>query len=50
MGEGKTNPEIADTLTVALGTVKAHTSNIYQKLDVGNRTQAVVRARELGLL
>ncbi len=47
---GRSNPEIAATLVVAAGTVKAHTNSIYRKLDVANRTQAVVRARELGLL
>ena len=47
---GKSNQEIADTLIVALSTVKRHISNIYGKLDVGTRTQAVARARELGLV
>jgi LuxR family maltose regulon positive regulatory protein len=47
---GRTNKEIARQLIVAPGTVKAHTSNIYRKLDVANRTEAVARARQLGLL
>ena len=47
---GLTNQEIAKTLVVALGTAKAHTASIYGKLEVHNRTQAVARARELGLL
>ena len=47
---GKTNPEIARQLVVAPGTVKAHAAHIYTKLDVSNRTQAVARARQLGLL
>jgi LuxR family maltose regulon positive regulatory protein len=47
---GLTNREIAETLVIALGTAKAHTASIYAKLDVHNRTQAVARARELGLL
>jgi LuxR family maltose regulon positive regulatory protein len=47
---GKTNPEIAEQLVVAPGTVKAHASHIYTKLDVTNRTEAVARARQLGLL
>jgi LuxR family maltose regulon positive regulatory protein len=47
---GMTNRQIAETLVVALGTAKAHTANIYSKLEVHNRTQAVARARELGLL
>ena len=47
---GKTNEEIAQQLIIARGTVKAHTSSIYRKLDVANRTEAVARARLLGLL
>ena len=47
---GRSNPEIAGELVVAVGTVKAHTSSIYRKLDVANRTQAVLRARQLGIL
>jgi LuxR family maltose regulon positive regulatory protein len=47
---GKTNQEIAQQLIVAPGTVKAHTSSIYRKLEVTNRTEAVARARQLGIL
>lgn len=47
---GYRNQEIAVELVVTLGTVKSHTAAIYRKLDVQNRTQAVARARELGLL
>jgi ATP/maltotriose-dependent transcriptional regulator MalT len=47
---GETNQEIAGQLIVAAGTVKAHTASIYRKLDVANRTQAVARARQLGIL
>jgi LuxR family transcriptional regulator, maltose regulon positive regulatory protein len=37
-------------LVVTLDTVKRHVSNLFSKLEVANRTQAVTRARELGLL
>jgi LuxR family maltose regulon positive regulatory protein len=47
---GLTNREIADQLYLSLNTVKVHTRNIYGKLDVTHRTQAVARARGLGLL
>jgi len=48
--EGLTNRKIASRLFLALNTVKAHAGNIYGKLDVHNRTQAVTRAQVLGLL
>ena len=47
---GKTNQQVADELIVSPGTVKAHTASIYRKLDVANRTEAVARARQLGIL
>jgi LuxR family maltose regulon positive regulatory protein len=47
---GLTNQEIADQLVIAPGTAKRHTINIYGKLGVNNRTQAVAKARELKLL
>uniref|UniRef100_A0A831TFK3 PAS domain S-box protein n=1 Tax=Thermorudis peleae TaxID=1382356 RepID=A0A831TFK3_9BACT len=50
LAQGLTNREIADTLHVSQGTVKAHVESIIGKLGVANRTQAVVRALELGLL
>ena len=50
MALGRTNQEIAQQLIVAPGTVKAHTANIYRKLDIANRTEAVARARQLGIL
>ena len=45
---GKTNREIADDLFISVGTAKWHVHNILQKLGVGNRSQAIARARELG--
>ncbi|MEZ4710178.1 MAG: LuxR C-terminal-related transcriptional regulator [Caldilineaceae bacterium] len=47
---GHTNQAVADELIIALSTVKKHVNNIFGKLGVGRRTQAVSRARELGLL
>ncbi len=46
---GASNKEIADRLCLAEGTVKNHVTNILVKLDVRDRTQAALRARELGL-
>ncbi len=50
MAAGYTNQQIAEKLIVVLGTVKAHNHNIFRKLDVANRVQAITRARELNLL
>lgn len=50
MALGRTNREIAQQLVVAPGTVKAHTASIYRKLNVANRIEAVVCARQLGIL
>jgi predicted ATPase/DNA-binding CsgD family transcriptional regulator len=50
LAQGLTNQEIADRLTIAVGTVKTHNHNIYGKLGVDNRLQAVTRAQELSLL
>jgi LuxR family maltose regulon positive regulatory protein len=47
---GDSNQEIAEKLVITVRTVKKHTSNIYGKLSVSSRMQAVARARELGLL
>ena len=48
--EGLSNREIADRLSVVVGTVKWYLNHIYAKLDVHSRTQAAARARELDLL
>lgn len=47
---GLQNREIADKLVVSLNTVKTHINNIYSKLGVTNRVQAVTRAREMEML
>jgi ATP/maltotriose-dependent transcriptional regulator MalT len=47
---GLSNQEIADRLVIAQGTVKRHINNIYGKLQVGSRTQAVAAARDLHIL
>ncbi len=50
IAQGRTNQEIAQQLIISPGTVKAHTSSIYRKLGVTNRTEAAVHARQLGIL
>jgi len=50
LAEGLTNKDIASRLVVAPSTIKQHLKNIYCKLDVHSRTQAVARSRELGLI
>jgi LuxR family maltose regulon positive regulatory protein len=50
IAEGLTNQEIASRLFLSQHTIKAHTRNIYGKLDVHSRTEAVARGRALGIL
>jgi LuxR family maltose regulon positive regulatory protein len=50
ISKGHSNPEIANELVVTINTIKNHTSNIYSKLGVRSRTQAIARAHELNLL
>jgi NarL family two-component system response regulator LiaR len=50
IAQGLSNQEIAEKLFVSLNTVKTHSSNLFLKLDARRRTQAVLRAKELGLL
>ena len=50
IAKGMKTREIAEELVLSLPTIKWHTSNIYGKLGVKNRTTAVAKARELGIL
>lgn len=49
IARGRSNAEIAGELTLSLKTVRNHASNIFNKLQVADRTQAALRAREAGL-
>jgi DNA-binding NarL/FixJ family response regulator len=49
ISQGRTNEEIAEQLVLSLKTVRNHVSNICGKLQVADRAQAVIRAREAGL-
>ncbi|MBC7902061.1 MAG: DNA-binding response regulator [Gemmatimonadaceae bacterium] len=50
MAKGHSNQEIADQLFVSLSTIKTHSANIFFKLDVKRRTQAIQKAKELEIL
>jgi LuxR family maltose regulon positive regulatory protein len=50
IAQGLSNGEISRRLSLALSTVKGHNLRIFGKLQAQNRTEAVARARELGLL
>ncbi len=50
IAQGLSNQEMSERLFLALSTVKGHNRNIFGKLQVQRRTEAVARARELGLL
>lgn len=50
MSQGYSNQQIADKAYISISTVKTHTSNLFMKLDVSRRTQAVMKARELNLI
>jgi NarL family two-component system response regulator LiaR len=50
MSEGLSNQEIAEKLFVSLNTIKTHTSNLFEKLDVKRRTQAIEKAKRLSLI
>ncbi len=49
LAQRKRNQDIADKLVITLGTVKQYTHNIYRKLDVNNRQEAVAKATSLGI-
>ena len=50
MAQGHSNQEIADRLFISVPTVKSHSSNLFMKLDVKRRTEAVHKAKSLGLI
>ncbi len=50
MAKGLSNQQIADSLFISLPTVKTHSSNIFLKLDVARRTQAIHKAKTLGII
>ena len=50
MAEGRTNKEIAGRLAVSMGTVKIHVEHILAKLGAAGRTEAAVRAVEMGMV
>lgn len=50
LAAGRSNPEIAEDMTLSLHTVRTHVKNIYRKLGVNNRVQAIEKARGMGAL
>jgi len=50
VAEDLTNQEIADKLFISLNTAKTHVKNILLKLDVEKRTQAISKAKEMGII
>jgi len=50
LGRGQSNKEIASTLACSVKTVKNHLNSVFQKLGVSNRTEAVVKGIDLGLI
>jgi DNA-binding NarL/FixJ family response regulator len=50
VAQGQTNREIAESFVISVGTVKNHVEHLIAKLGASDRTQAVVRALEMGLI
>lgn len=50
LAAGRSNKEIANQLNVSPNTIKTHVAKLYGKLEVSRRTEAILRARELGML
>ena len=50
IAKGMSNQEIADVLFISQNTIKTHTSRLFEKLEVRNRTHAVIKAKELGII
>jgi DNA-binding CsgD family transcriptional regulator len=50
LSAGQSNKQIAQRLNVSPNTVKTHVANLFAKLDARRRTEAIVRARELGVI
>jgi DNA-binding NarL/FixJ family response regulator len=49
IAQGKSNADIAEMLVISVKTVRNHVSNIFNKLQVTDRAQAAIRARDAGL-
>lgn len=50
IAEGLSNQEIGEKLNISISTVKTHTSNLFSKLGVQRRTQAIIKAQNLGVI
>lgn len=50
MAEGLSNKEIADRLFVSLSTIKTHSNNLFDKMNVERRTQAIDKGKRLGII
>jgi len=50
LAAGRSNKEIAQQLNVSPNTIKTHVAKLFEKLEVKRRTEAILRARELGML